>query len=184
MSGPKGKGRHVSIDDKDLEKQREDLNNGNTKKSNNKCEKVFIAYLQERWSDKVPHYEYWDYEKATLDKIVSKFWFEVCQKNEDRYTVASLKHMRYAINRNLKKRGHKTDLLKSDCYTGSQEAFEDAKKLLKKLGYGFVKHYEEIKPSGKFKTYIFLQITKAHVRIKSKQMSHPISNKCHLSLTT
>lgn len=141
--------RHESIEDNRLEEIREGLKKQNTVKSDKKCDKIFVDYLQHRWIDKVPSLEYWTYDYALLDTILCKFWFEVRQKNKDRYTVNSLKHLRYALNRNMKKRGHKIDLLTSECFTQNQLAFDDASKLLKKIGYGYVKHYPEIKPSGK-----------------------------------
>lgn len=141
--------RHVELNDDELDQERQKVKKKNTVKSDRKCDKILIDYLKQVWSTKVENYEYWTYSPELIDKILTKFWFEVRQKNRDRYTVNSLKHLRYAINRNFKKKGCEFDILKSECFSKNQLAFADATKLLKQLGYGVVKHYEEIKPKGK-----------------------------------
>lgn len=138
------------IDDEALEKKREDLKNGNTRKSDKKVDKLFTEYIDARWKDEVPNLQYWTYADELLDKILCKFWFEARQQNEDMYNVNSLKSIRYGINRNLKKKGKQNDITKSDCFIKNQEAFQDACRELKSLGYGFVKHYEEIKGAGNY----------------------------------
>lgn len=141
--------RFAHYEDEEVDDIRDQQKKKNTKKSDKKTKKLFIEYLQASWCTKVPHYEYWKFEFPLLDKILTKFWFEARRKNKDRYTVNSLKHVRYGLNRNLKNRGIEVDLLKSECFTNSQNAFQDACSQLKSLGYGYVKHYDEIKPSGK-----------------------------------
>lgn len=141
--------RHVHYEDDEVEEMREDLKNGNTKKSNKKCEKIFREYIQERWPDLVEIAETFQFDNNTLDKILCKMWFEVRQQNQDRYTVNSLKNLRYGINRVLKLYGFPHNIVKSEVFAKSQEAFDDACRQLKKLGYGVVKHYDEIKPKGK-----------------------------------
>lgn len=139
------------IDDDEMEKKREDLKNDNTRKSDKKVEKLFIEYLQARWSETVEeNYDYWTYSEQLLDKILCKFWFEARQQNSDMYNISSLKAIRYGVNRNLKRHGKDFDIVKSDCFTKCQEAFQDACRELKQKGYGFVKHYDEIKASGQY----------------------------------
>lgn len=146
--------------DNEVEETREDLKNKNTMKADKAAHKLLIEYLEEIWAEHVnENYNYWLYDQRLLDKILSKLWFEVRQQNNDRYTVSSLRNLRYAINRNLKKRGAEFDITKSDNFINSQKAFEDACKLLKKLGYGVVKHYDEIIPAGETQNY-FLPVKK------------------------
>lgn len=162
----------AEIDDEQLEKKREELKNRNTKKSDKKVHKLFIEYLEARWAEQVEHnYNYWMYSDETLDKILCKFWFEVRQaKNNEMYNINSMKSIRYGVNRNLKKRGKDIDITKSDAYTKSQEAFADACRELKLLGYGFVKHYEEIKGKGTELTFITCQIK--IIRFKQVPVNH------------
>ena len=148
--------RFDEINDQDLQQLREDLKNPNTVKSDKKAEKIFVEYLKVRWSE-LAQCDYWLHDEQTLDKVLCKFWFEVRQTKKDevtkefkKYTVISLKHLRYAINRNLKRHGHEYDITRSESFTKSQVAFEDACRLLKKLGLGHVKHYDEIKPRGMY----------------------------------
>lgn len=141
--------RFDELSDEELERTREDVQKKNTLKSDKNAHKLFIEYLEQRWAEQVNHnYNYWTYEPSLLDKIFCKLWFEVRQQNGERYTINSIRNLRYAINRNLKKRGAEFDITKTECFTKSQESFEDACRLLKKLGFGHVKHYDEIKPSG------------------------------------
>lgn len=137
------------INDEDLEQRREDLQKENTVKCDKKVNKLFVEYLQVRCSEKVQNnFDYWTYPDELLDEILCKFWFETRQVNGDRYNINSLKNIRYGINRNLKRHGKEVDITKSDCFTKNQAAFADACKELKTLGYGFIKHYDEIKQKG------------------------------------
>lgn len=149
MPKRKAEARHEEMSDEELDETREDVKNKNTKKSNKAAHKLMIEYLQERWASEVENdFDYWNYSPSTLDKIFCKMWFGVRRTNRDRYTINSLRNLRYGINRNLKKMGAEYDITKSNMFTRSQGAFEDACRLLKKLGYGNVKHYDEITPSG------------------------------------
>ena len=110
------------------------------------CERLFVFYLS---TLDVEHLDYWLHDEKTLDKILSKFWFEVKTCEGKPYRVSTLKHMRYGINRNLKRRGHEYGIVKSTQFKKSQEKFLKACDLLKAKGYGYVEHYKEIKPKGK-----------------------------------
>lgn len=142
--------RFGEYSDDELEEERNKLKRKNTLKSDKKTEKVFVQYLTERWlpTGEIENTEYRNYSEELLDKILCKYWFEVRQVNSDMYNINSMRSLRYSLNRNLKRRGKKFDLTKSDCFTKNQEAFDDACRKLKLLGYGHVKHYEEIKPKG------------------------------------
>lgn len=150
MSDEEDENRFVDYDSDGIEQERQKVKRKNTEKSDKKCDKVFVEYLHQTCSDKVPNYEYWNYDPTLLDGILCKFWFAARRQNKDRYTIASLKHLRYGLNRCIKKKGMQFDLLKSECFAKNQQCFDDACKLLKQLGYGVVKHYPEIKPKGKY----------------------------------
>ena len=55
--------------DDELEQIRQDLIPKNTKKSENKCDRIFTAYLLEKGKDP----NCWLYDEPTLDKILGKF---------------------------------------------------------------------------------------------------------------
>ena len=47
--------------------------------------------------------QFWFYEESELDKVLGKFWFEAKTQKRERYTVASLWHLRYGLNRDSNK---------------------------------------------------------------------------------
>ena len=136
--------RFEDFDDETIQRMRDEIKPANTIKSNNKCEKIFVKYL----ISKRLGANYADFPNDVLDRILGKFWFEVRQANKKHYTVQSLHHIRYGINRLLKSKGKEFDITTHPDFTKSQDAFEDACKRLKKLGFGHVKHYKEIIPKG------------------------------------
>lgn len=141
--------RFDELNDDEMEEKREGLKKENTVKCDKKIHKMFTEYLRDRWSDRVEeNFDYWTYSNELLDEILCKFWFETRQVNGERYNINSLKGIRYGVNRNLKCHGKQYDITKSDCFTKNQDAFVDACKELKLLGFGFVKHYDEIKQKG------------------------------------
>ena len=83
-------------------------------------------------------------DEPTLNDILGKFWFEVRTTKGEKYTVASLKHLRYVLNRSLKRKGHEYNIIRSDSFIKRQQMLDDACRKLKKDGKGFVKHYKEI----------------------------------------
>ena len=135
--------KHISDDD--LCNLLRELDKPNTKKADKRCEKAFLSYLSTL--DSLEHMDYWLYEEKTLDKILSKFWFDVKTVDGKPYRVSTLKPMRYWINRNLQQRGHEHDIITSSQFKWSQEKYE-ACDYLKAKGYGYVEHYKEIKPKG------------------------------------
>ena len=92
--------RFEFIDDDELEAKRLQLKNQNTIKSDTKCENKLINYLTLKNLDT----KYWLMEEAELDKILTKFWFEVKMIEGKKYTINSLTHLRYGINRCLKRK--------------------------------------------------------------------------------
>ena len=77
------------ISDDKLDLIRQDIIPKNTKKSEKKCENILVAYLIAKGKDP----NYWLYDEPDLDRILGKFWFEVCTKTGQKYTVSSLKHL-------------------------------------------------------------------------------------------
>ena len=76
-------------------------------KSENKCERILMAYLME----KKMSCKFWHYDEPTLDKILCNFWFKVRTKTGEKYCINCLKHLRYGLNRCLKKRGHEYSII-------------------------------------------------------------------------
>ena len=138
--------RFEDFDDETIAKMRHDNQPKNTTKSNSKCEKIFITYLKSKKMDD----NYTTYNTETLDRILGKFWFEVRQANKQHYTVQSLHHIRYGLNRLFKSKGKDYDITTSPLFSKSQDLFEDACKRLKRLGFGHIQHYKEIIPKGNY----------------------------------
>ena len=137
--------KHISDDE--LYNMLQELDKPNTKKADKKCDRALTSYLT--MLDNIPSLEYWLFEPKELEKILCKFWFEVQTCDGKPYRVSTLKHMRYGINRNLKRKGHEYDIIKSPQFKNSQKKFFEACSLLKAKSYGYVDHYKEIKPKGK-----------------------------------
>lgn len=137
-----------NLNDNDLEELRLGLKNKNTTKSEQKCEKVLMAYLCSKPELKDTNLDYWLWEVKDLNYWLSKFWFEVRTAEGNYYRVSSLEHLHYGIKRLLKNYSHEYDITKSESFCKSQKAFSDACKMLKQLGFGYVESYKEIKPTG------------------------------------
>ena len=117
----------------------------NTKKSETNVNDM--AHLKQKGKQQ----DYWNYEECELDKVLGKFCFEAKNKKGEKYRVSSLRHLRYGLNRRLKRHGHAYNIITSESFSNSQEKFNDACLYLKSLGKGYVKHYKEIKSSGMYK---------------------------------
>ena len=65
------------------------------------------------------------------------------------YTVSSLKHLRYGLEEVSNEGAMHITSFTSESFSDSQSKFNDACLYLKSLGKGHIKHYKEIKPSGK-----------------------------------
>ena len=60
----------------------------------------------------------WLLNEPDLNKLLSKFWFEGRTQRVKKYTVSSLAHLWYGINRMLKRKGHEYDIVHSSSFTG------------------------------------------------------------------
>ena len=165
--------RFGEVDDDFVKKMADAANNPNTKKSDEKCEKIFIKYLL---SVKEENCEYWTWSVDKLNNTLSKFWFAARNVEGDYYRVSSLKHIRYALNRCLERQCHGYDIITSDAYKPSQKAFKDACTNLKKLGYGYVNNHPEISASGTVKFTLkrsssFVYIFRSNVKFKNAKCS-------------
>ena len=137
--------RFGNVDDDFVKQMATAAENPNTRKSDEKSEKIFLNYLK----NVNEHDEnYWDYPVEKINTMLSRFWFAARNIEGDYYRVSSLKHIRYALNRCLQRCGHGYDIITFDAYKASQKSFKDACTNLKKLGYGFVENYPEITPNG------------------------------------
>ena len=141
--------KHFRImNDAEIKNLQDELDPANTVKSDQKCERIFVSYLQAIEMDE----KYWEYSNEQLDNILGNFWFATApQKKEkgEHYSLATLRHIRYALKRLLYKHGKKVDILTHPDFSESQKLFTDATRELKKKGYGATKHTKEIKASGK-----------------------------------
>ena len=136
----------MCITDDELCNMLQDLDKPNTKKADKKCDKAFTLYLSTL--NGLDSLDYWLFNPKELDKILCKFWFKVQTCEGKPCRVSTLKHMRYGINRNRKRKGHECDIIKSPQFKKSWQKFIKACSLLKAKGYGFIEHHTEIKPKG------------------------------------
>ena len=156
--------RFEHFTDDEIKKKRIETIPKSTLKNNDKWNRVFRSYLQESGAQNT---QYWFYPDEELDKILSKFWFEVrtqraplsdterneaFKNNEDphpeRYTIASLRNLRNGLSRCLAENGKNIDLTTDPKFKLSQNAFKDACKELKKFGKGIIHSYPEITHTG------------------------------------
>lgn len=140
------------MQDAALEKKREELKNDNTIKADKKAEKLFVTWLKLRKVEE----DYWTLENRTLDEYLCKFWFEIRTVEGNRYKTATLANFCYGINRCLKKKGRQVDIVHSTDFIKSQEAFADACRELKQLGFGTRTPYKAISPQGEFPLGVLL----------------------------
>ena len=129
----------------EIAEKREGVKKANTEKSDKKCEKIFVQWLERHRYNT----EYWTENVQTLNDRLSKFWFEARTINGDYYTTASLGHFRYGINRCLVKHGSSYNIVDGPDFKPAQLAYSDACKELKKMGKGYRKSYPTITPKGK-----------------------------------
>ena len=88
-------------------------------------------------------------EEKDLNDILCKFWFEARTAEGDYYKATSHGSLHYGINRMLHSRGYEYSIIHDSSFKESTEAYKDALKELKALGYGHIESYKEIKSSGK-----------------------------------
>lgn len=134
----------LNMTNDELKAKRKKLQNENTSKADKKAEKVFTTWLNLRGI----HTDYWDLEHEELDELLSKFYFEARTIEGEMYKTASLGNLRYGINRNLKGKNYKFDIVHGAEFSKSSAAFSDACKELKAIGKGDTQSYKEIEPKG------------------------------------
>ena len=143
--------RHQNYSDEQIVKKRQDAVPKSTIKCDKKWDKVFREYLMEK---ECANTEYWTYPDDELDRILSKFWFEVrstkltSDGEYEHYSLTSLRNLRNALTRELVKHGRNIDLTTDTHYKQSQMSFKDAAKELKKIGKGTIHSYPEISHAG------------------------------------
>ena len=142
--------RFQEYSEEEIEVKRCKVQKKNTLKSDISAANQLQAYLRQTKQSE----DFWTFEPEYLDKILGKFWFSACQTKlndkgeEKKYTVQSLKSLRYGIKHVLKEKKYKFNILTSDAFAESQQLFEDACRELKSEGLGKINHYPEIKPRG------------------------------------
>ena len=134
----------------EIAQKREGLKKVNTERSDKKCERIFVQWLERHKYNT----DYWTEDMETLNDRLSKFWFEARTVNGDHYTTVSLGHFRYGINRCLVKHGSNYNIVDGTDFKPCQLAYSDACKELKKLGKGHRKSYPAITPKGKCQKYL------------------------------
>lgn len=146
--------RFATLTDDELDEARLKAQNKNTASSDMKWEKVFKVFLSENDMNE----DFYAFDVQTLDKWHGKLLFGAHQNNEDhsRYRVKSLKSLRYALNRCLKKSGKTYNIIPSPEFVSSQTIFKDTIAELKSLEFGYVVNHTEITgPGTRFHTYLF-----------------------------
>ena len=138
--------RFSFIDDDELAEKRLKAKIKNTTKVNNKSQNCFANYLKSKGMSE----EFWLYGEQDLDKILSKFWFDVRTQEGDHYKIASLENLRYRLNRVLHDKGHEFNMVHGPGFKQSRFDFKDACKELKSLWYVMRISYKEIKSKGKY----------------------------------
>lgn len=142
-----GANQFVEVSDDQVKVIRKDQENKNTAKSDKKAEKTLTSYIESK-EDLKTDPEFWNWDEAKINAVLSKLWFEVRAQDGDHYRVSSMKHLFYGINRVFANHGYKKHLVKDPAFNDTQRAFHDACSQLKKLGLGYVESYKEITPEG------------------------------------
>ena len=141
----------LTVDNEFIQKKHLEVANKNSKRSEKQAEVAFTQYLE---AIDAQDFCFWDFEPEFLDDLLAKFWHAVRQTEKDdsgkakNYKVQSLKTLRYSLNRVLKERGRRHDILLGEKFTASRSAFEDRCKELKALGLGYIDQKNEISSSG------------------------------------
>ena len=130
--------RFEFLEDDELEEKVKSLQNVNTKKTDKKTERKFIKYLKAKNNET----DYWLIAED-LDKILCKFWFEVCTQEGDYYKIGSLENLQYSLNKLLQSKGHEFDIVHGEAFVKSGKKFTEACKELKMKGYGVRESYKK-----------------------------------------
>ena len=140
----------VIYTDEEIQIKRRKVQKQNTIAADKSTGNQLLVYLKQIEANE----NYWEYSPEQLDDHLSKFWFAARTNKvntageQKKYKIQSLCSLRYGINRNLKLKDYGYDITTSDLFLKSRRAFDDACKELKEEGYGSIKHYPEIAPSG------------------------------------
>lgn len=140
--------RFGDVSDKHIEETRQEVQNKNTTNADKKWEKVFRDFLIDNEMDN----DFYAFDTETLNKWLAKLWFGARNQKGGYYRANSVRSMKYALNRCLKKAGKEFDITTSDKFVHSQRGYADAMKQLKILGYGYVVSHKEIIPEGIYLT--------------------------------
>ena len=87
----------------------------NTIKVNEESHHCFTNYVVAKKLDP----EYWNYTEPELDKVLSKFWFEVCTVGEH-HKIGSLENLCSGLNRMQYSKGHEYDIVHGDPFRKSR----------------------------------------------------------------
>lgn len=142
--------RFVFLNNEDLKKKRDDLQEKNTIKADKKAEKTFVNWLIQRGEPA----DYAALPNKELDALLCKYWFEVRTEEGEFYKTSSLGGLRYGLNRRLQSLGRDIDIVHGPEFKRSSSAFSDACKELKAMGKGERKSYKEITPQGNIKVKV------------------------------
>lgn len=147
MAAKSGKKRNFNIlSDDQVAAKKKKLENENTIKQEKRADTAFTLFLQASGETDL---EYWDYDNNKLDKYLGKFFFGVEKAEGEKYKINSLQGFRYALNRILKKKGKKIDIVKDSVFAHSQKCYSAACLELKEEGLGVVDSAPEINDDGK-----------------------------------
>ena len=136
--------RFPNLDETEIKEIRDSTKKINTERSDKKCEKIFVAWLNRHNFEP----NYWTYSVEDLNEKLSKFWFEARAQDGSQYTTATLGHIRYGLNRCLSKHESRHDIVDGADFKDSSKAFFDACKKLKDIGKGYRQSYQAITPKG------------------------------------
>ena len=101
--------------------------------------------------------EFWLCGEGELEKILCKYWFEIHTKNGKQYRMESSENLRYLLNTVLHKKGHEFDIIHSDSFTKSRQAFKNACTELISICKGIRIPYKEIRPKGEYLKIQFIK---------------------------
>lgn len=133
------------LSDSDVAEKKKKLDNENTVKQEKRANTAFTLFLQAAGEEDL---EYWDFTFDKLDNYLGKFFLGVEKEEGQKYKLTSLQGFRYALNRILKKKGKKVDIIHDSAFTNSQKCYAAACLELKEEGLGAIDSAPEINEDG------------------------------------
>ena len=130
--------RFATVNDDEMQRILVEKDAINTRKSTVSGEKLFRSYLREREQSE----DFENFNTASLDKILCKFYVEVRQENGEKYKKSSLSTIRHAINRFLS--NSNIDIVNGLEFKESRRVFKAVCQDLKRDGKGGVEHFPAI----------------------------------------